>query len=387
MIRQIGVQIEGDKFIRLINLDKDTRGNLNLTTIKDQQKRAVIKIFLFQNDRMVPIKEIEVSNIPPEKAGVPYINLSTEFDGKRNLTLLVVLNGRASSRTVVDIKKFSRGRKRGLVLIPIVIILAFAVFLFTRGGASLREMSTILSFDKISFLSRSAGLDKKAEPEEGARVNDEKTRQDEGSRVVSGELKKDARREKNAKAEEKAQVKEQGEPKGAAVAPVEREGPDDVSYEAGAEVEEPEIDKEKVAAVAPVEREPAVKDDEGRLNTKIKEPVSAAAVFETETIYFKPGSALLSPDALKKLDEVLTVLRDYPDVKFLISGHCALYSTEQGRLQLSVIRASSVYEYLIKNGWKPGVRPDVTGFGGMEHVTADPEYQHLNRRVEIKPEG
>lgn len=386
MKRQIGVQIEGDKFIRLINLDKDTRGNLKLTTIKDLQKRAVIKIFLFQNDRMVPIKEIEVSNIPSEKAGVPYINLSTEFDGKRNLTLLVVLNGRAVDRTVIDIKKFSTGRKRGLVLIPIVIILAFAVFLFTRGGASLREMSTILSFDKISFLSRSAGLDKKAEPEEGARVNDEKTRQDEGSRVASGKLKKDARREKDAKAEEKARVKEQGEPKGAAVAPVEREGPDDVSYETGAEVEEPEIDKEKVAVLAPVEREPAVKDDEGRLNTKIKEPVSAA-IFETEIIYFKPGSALLSPDALKKLDEVLTVLRDYPDVKFLISGHCALYSTEQGRLQLSIIRASSVYEYLIKNGWKPGLRPDVTGFGGMEHVTADPEYQHLNRRVEIKPEG
>ncbi len=355
MKRQIGVQIEGDKFIRLINLDKDTRGNLNLTTIKDLQKRAVIKIFLFQNDRMVPIKEIEVSNIPPEKAGVPYINLSTEFDGKRNLTLLVVLNGRTVDRTVIDIKKFLPGRKRGLVLIPIVIILAFAVFLFTREGVSLREMSTVLFFDKISFLSRSAGLDKKVAPEEGTRVNDEKTRQDEGSRVASGELKKDARREKDAKAEKKARVKEQGEPKG--------------------------------VAVAPVEREPAIKDDEGRLNTKIKEPVSAAAVFETETIYFKPGSALLSPDALKKLDEVLTVLRDYPDVKFLISGHCALYSTEQGRLQLSIIRASSVYEYLIKNGWKPGLRPDVTGFGGMEHVTTDPEYQHLNRRVEIKPEG
>ncbi len=387
MIRQIGVQIEGDKYIGLINLGKDIRGNLNLTTIKDQQRRAVIKIFLFQNDRVVPIKEIEVRNIPPEKAGVPIINLSTEFDGKKNLTLLVMLNGRASSRTVVDIKKFSTGRKRGLVLIPMVIILALAVYFFAFRGASLREMSTILSFDKISFFSRSAGLDKKAEPEEEARVYDEKTRQDEGPKVASDELKKDARREKDAKAEEKAQVKEQGEPKGAAAAPAEREGPDDVSYEAGTRVETPEIEKEKAAVSVPTERKQAVMDDKGRLNTKIKEPVSAAAIFETETIYFKPGSALLSPDALKKLDEVLTVLRDYPDVKFLISGHCALFGTEQGRLQLSVIRASRVYEYLIKNGWNPGVRPDVTGFGGMENVTADPEYQHFNRRVEIKPEG
>ncbi len=400
MIRQIGVQIEGDKFIRLINLDKDTRGNLNLTTIKDLQKRAVIKIFLFQNDRMVPIKEIEVSNIPPEKAGVPDINLSTEFDGKRNLTLLVVLNGGAANRTVVDIKKFSIERKRGLVLIPIVIILAFAVFLFTRGGASLREMSTIFSFDKISFLSRSAGLDKKVEREE-FRVNDEKALQDEGSKGVTGELKQDAQREIAAEINEKVLVKEQGGSKGTVVTPGEREAPDDVSYDAGAKVEAPdvvsyeagtrvetsEIEKEKAPVSAPAESEPAVKDEEGRLNTKIKEPVSAAAIFETETIYFKPGSALLSPDALKKLDEVLTVLRDYPDVKFLISGHCALYSTEQGRLQLSVIRASRVYEYLIKNGWKPGVRPDVTGFGGMVYVTTDPEYQHLNRRVEIKPEG
>ena len=71
MDRQIGVQIEGERYIRLVNIDKERHGKLKFTTIKDGQRRAVIKVFLFENDSMKPLKEIEVDS----RAGSPIVGI------------------------------------------------------------------------------------------------------------------------------------------------------------------------------------------------------------------------------------------------------------------------------------------------------------------------
>ena len=103
-------------------------------------------------------------------------------------------------------------------------------------------------------------------------------------------------------------------------------------------------------------------------------------------IFFEPGRAVLSSEALEELDKIIPFLKKNRGKKVIISGHCALYSSEESRLQLSEMRASNVYWYLRDRGWKPRTKPDVTGFGGSQFVTAAQDSQHLNRRVEIRIE-
>ena len=103
-------------------------------------------------------------------------------------------------------------------------------------------------------------------------------------------------------------------------------------------------------------------------------------------IYFLPEDHSLTSGARKELQSIWRRLEDLEDSIVTITGHCALYGTERGRSELSVLRAKAAYDFLVQQGWRPENESFIIGRGGENPVTFDQKEQHLNRRVEISIE-
>lgn len=105
-------------------------------------------------------------------------------------------------------------------------------------------------------------------------------------------------------------------------------------------------------------------------------------------ILFDSGKADLGTGALSVLDELITILRESPNV-VVVEGHTdnVPISTERfpSNWELSTARAISVGRYLFeKGGFDPG-RFTVAGYGEYHPVEPNdaPEGRQENRRVEI----
>ncbi len=100
-------------------------------------------------------------------------------------------------------------------------------------------------------------------------------------------------------------------------------------------------------------------------------------------VYFGPNQTQLTAATRRELDELVEVLREYPQVPVTIVGHTALYGTEEGRLEISRGRAEGVATYLRDQGWRPASEPSVRWVGSRDPITRDRDEQQQNRRVEI----
>lgn len=104
-----------------------------------------------------------------------------------------------------------------------------------------------------------------------------------------------------------------------------------------------------------------------------------------ESVGFPPDSSRLMPQEITRLQGIADILAQYPKNDLLVSGHTALAGTEQGRDQLSLRRAKTVGEYLIRQGVR---RPEQVLYQGLgarvpRGDNATEEGRRLNRRVEI----
>lgn len=102
------------------------------------------------------------------------------------------------------------------------------------------------------------------------------------------------------------------------------------------------------------------------------------------TIYFYPNSSKLKEGEVKKLEDTAEFLISHPGKKVIIEGHCALYGTKEGRLQISRARAEKIRDYLVQKGWKSDEPPLIKWYGASNPVTTDPAQKDKNRRVEIR---
>jgi outer membrane protein OmpA-like peptidoglycan-associated protein len=113
------------------------------------------------------------------------------------------------------------------------------------------------------------------------------------------------------------------------------------------------------------------------------EPQPAAEPAEW-AVYFRPDSPVLNPQARSRLADIAAELAAYEDdATVTIIGHTALAGTERGRYDLSRERARNVRAFLRAQGWDADQQVQVSGVGGEQPVTRDPDRQQLNRRVEI----
>jgi outer membrane protein OmpA-like peptidoglycan-associated protein len=102
------------------------------------------------------------------------------------------------------------------------------------------------------------------------------------------------------------------------------------------------------------------------------------ATFKGEA-FFDLNSTALKPGGYAELERVAQVLNKYPQTTIEIGGHTDTTGTAEYNQTLSVKRADSVGDALIKNGVAPE-RMETVGYGESRPISSD---HAMNRRVEI----
>jgi len=110
-------------------------------------------------------------------------------------------------------------------------------------------------------------------------------------------------------------------------------------------------------------------------------------VQSTETVNFRVNSAVLSPEAKQKLDEVATAAMSLKGYTIEITGFASAEGSVQRNKVLSENRARSVINYLVETHNIPLRRIGTSfGFGELQAVADNTtrEGREANRRVEVK---
>jgi len=102
-------------------------------------------------------------------------------------------------------------------------------------------------------------------------------------------------------------------------------------------------------------------------------------------IQFDFGKATIRKDSNRILDEAVGVLKQYPELRIMISGHTDNVGEDQRNLELSQQRAAAVKEYLVAKGIDTG-RVETRGAGPNEPVADNKTDagRQQNRRIEFK---
>jgi outer membrane protein OmpA-like peptidoglycan-associated protein len=155
-----------------------------------------------------------------------------------------------------------------------------------------------------------------------------------------------------------------------------------IEYRGSAEaeiIESIRMDKEKITE--------EIADEIDRLGIS---DVSVRAVDEGITItldfiQFQADTPIMLPGEREKLDQIVDILKRYPDRDILVSGHTALAGNAAGRQKLSAERAAVIADYVISKEARTPDRVVVRGFGAEKPVADNKteEGRHKNRRVEI----
>ncbi|WP_428267050.1 OmpA family protein [Haliangium sp.] len=105
-------------------------------------------------------------------------------------------------------------------------------------------------------------------------------------------------------------------------------------------------------------------------------------------VLFDSGRARLSSEGEVALAEVLDILKQFKDRRFLVAGHTDDLKVRSRRFRnnwyLSTARAVSVVEYMIDAGF-PATNLGAAGYGEFDPVAPNDsaENRQLNRRIEI----
>jgi len=119
------------------------------------------------------------------------------------------------------------------------------------------------------------------------------------------------------------------------------------------------------------------------------EPLFEGKRIELQNIYYDLGKSEIRPDAAAELDKAAIFLNDNPQITVELGSHTDSRGKSQSNMDLSVKRAQSAVDYLVKNGDVEAFRINARGYGeGSPAVKCgsnctEDEYAR-NRRSEIK---
>lgn len=105
----------------------------------------------------------------------------------------------------------------------------------------------------------------------------------------------------------------------------------------------------------------------------------------TSHVLFATGQHALKPAARAQLDQVVSLLKTYPDNRVRVEGHTDSTGSPARNKELSLKRAQSVADLLMKQGNLPADRFEVLGRGQEKPVASNSTAagREANRRVEI----
>lgn len=108
-----------------------------------------------------------------------------------------------------------------------------------------------------------------------------------------------------------------------------------------------------------------------------------------DNIFFEFGSARLTKDSETSLDQLVTLLKDNPNVTIELGAHCDYIGNDESNQKLSQQRAESVVKYLVKNGIE-NARLTPRGYGESKPVTVSKkqaeQYTFLHEGNELTEE-
>ena len=117
---------------------------------------------------------------------------------------------------------------------------------------------------------------------------------------------------------------------------------------------------------------------------EIKKEDKAVLDYALQAVQFETGKAVLKDDSKIVLDQVIDVLKRYPDFRLEIIGHTDDVGSEINNLKLSQRRAKACYDYLLSRGISANVM-NSGGFGESNPIVPNDtkEGRSMNRRVEF----
>jgi peptidoglycan-associated lipoprotein len=118
------------------------------------------------------------------------------------------------------------------------------------------------------------------------------------------------------------------------------------------------------------------------VNVQVVRPAQKTYTFQD--VHFDFDKYNLKPEAVKILDEAVTTLRENPDLRVTIEGHCDSIGTAEYNLALGERRANAARDYLVNRGIAAS-RMETVSYG-EERPKADnstPEGRALNRRASL----
>lgn len=137
-----------------------------------------------------------------------------------------------------------------------------------------------------------------------------------------------------------------------------------------------------------IEKKEKIKSKNGEKvdsETNIEVENTAAGIKLTiPNLQFEPDSAMLVKGEYSRIDDIYEILKIVPQAQILIEGHTAKTGNDKEEMHLSVERAKSIAQELVKRGIKEG-RLICKGSGSTKPIAdnSTDEGKKINRRVEI----
>ncbi|MEO7315349.1 MAG: OmpA family protein [Ginsengibacter sp.] len=115
------------------------------------------------------------------------------------------------------------------------------------------------------------------------------------------------------------------------------------------------------------------------------QPIESKAMVVLKNVFFGTNETALKPESIVELDQVVSLLKDNPAVKILITGHTDNVGKQEDNLKLSTGRALSVVNYLVSKGVSKD-RLAHKGFGASKPIASNDteEGRAKNRRTELE---
>jgi len=115
-------------------------------------------------------------------------------------------------------------------------------------------------------------------------------------------------------------------------------------------------------------------------------PVQVA--IDLKGVNFDFDKSTLRPDAVSILNEAVSILQRYPDLRVEVAGHTDLCGSDTYNQGLSERRARAVYDYLTSNGVDAGRLVGPNGYGESRPLVQTPQTlpdckNETNRRTEL----
>ena len=133
----------------------------------------------------------------------------------------------------------------------------------------------------------------------------------------------------------------------------------------------------------PVDTNLQVREGVNALNIRLR-PLRVGESVRLENVMFRQSTAVLMEESNAALDEVVSLMKENPQMEILLTGHTDNQGNSKANIKLSRERVEAVENYLISRGISED-RIEGKGYGPTRPVAsnASEETRKLNRRVEF----